>query len=216
MCKGRCTQSQHTGLSHRAFPEGEAPSAAPPHTTDSPLPRLLCASRQALFLLDNSLTETNDRCVSSDRLVLSARHLPHDEPSTGRTERFPFHPLGATSCMLVLELLGSNVGPLRRNAHGSRNRQKPKTHHGKSRIRKHYGRPGQLQPSLSQRWPQHITSFKTLFRSTYRLEVVQRIRDRFFLGMTNIDTAMLLVTLYAAEKHVRRAWNPGSNVSVQH
>ena len=62
-CEGRCTESQHTGLSQRAFPEGETPATARPHTTDSPPPRHLCASSQdleplALFQLDQSSTET--------------------------------------------------------------------------------------------------------------------------------------------------------------
>ena len=29
LCEGRCTESQHTGLSQRAFPKGEAPSTVP-------------------------------------------------------------------------------------------------------------------------------------------------------------------------------------------
>ena len=60
-----------------------------------------------------------------------------------------------------------------------------------------------------------LTPLKTLVRSAYRPQVVQRVRDHFFLEITNIDTAMRLVTLYAARKHFWRAWNPGLNVSAQ-
>ena len=59
--EGRRTESQHTGLSQRAFPKGKTPATALPRTTDSPPRRPLCASRQdpeplALFLLDHSFT----------------------------------------------------------------------------------------------------------------------------------------------------------------
>ena len=50
---------------------------------------------------------------------------------------------------------------------------------------------------------------KTPVHSTYRPQVVWRVRDRFFLGMTSVDTAMRSVTLYPAEKHVWWTKNPG-------
>ena len=62
----RCAESPHTGLSQRAFHEGETPPTARPHTKDSPLPRPLCAAcldpePLALFPLDNNSTETSER-----------------------------------------------------------------------------------------------------------------------------------------------------------
>ena len=56
--------------------------------------------------------------------------------------------------------------------------------------------------TLSHRRP---LSRKTLDLSTYRPQVVQRVPDRFFLDMTNIDT-----------KHVRRAWKSNSDLSLVH
>ena len=67
--------SAHTGLSQRAFLKGETPATVRPHTTDSSLPRPLCASRQdpeplALFLLDHNFIETSDRLCHSRSLGL--------------------------------------------------------------------------------------------------------------------------------------------------
>ena len=100
-CKGRCTESQHTGLRQCAFPKGEAPSAAPSHDglTTSPSPvRFESGSRAlALFLLDTTSLRQTTGCVSPDRLA--SRAEPSSLCSTkpdhfGRDEhtRRPRHP----------------------------------------------------------------------------------------------------------------------------
>ena len=94
------------------------------------------------------------------------------------------------------------------------NQRKPEAHPERSHTNYLRGRLGPALSSLPT-GGLRLTPLKTLVRSAYRPQVVQRVRDHFFLEITNIDTAMRLVTLYAARKHFWRAWNPGSNVSAQ-
>ena len=74
LCEGRCTESQHTGISQRAFSQ-EAPSAA--HltrltTTPSPV-RFESGSRaSALFLLDTTSLRQATGCASPDRFASRA------------------------------------------------------------------------------------------------------------------------------------------------
>ena len=72
-CEGRCTESQHTGLSQRAFPKGESRAAARPHHYP-----VLCAlrSQDPEPLLSSCSPTTHLRqttgCVSSGLLAFRA------------------------------------------------------------------------------------------------------------------------------------------------
>ena len=74
--RGAARSLNTLGFHQGAFRKGETPATASPHTTDSPSPSPLCASRQhpeplALFLLDHNFTETS-HLVSPDRLASRA------------------------------------------------------------------------------------------------------------------------------------------------
>ena len=113
--KGRCTESQHTGLSQRAFPKGETPATAHPHRRDSPSPRLLCASRQdpeppALFLLDNNSTQTSDRLCQFRSLGLPCGALSLYSSNWASHTRLPRH---RTSVSRVAGLCAQQLVSLR-------------------------------------------------------------------------------------------------------